>query len=99
MAKCYLCGVETPFALRLPGRWSELPPDKRGRLPYCKDHEADAFARRAAKTGTASLSAARDTSGAMAGGTEAPGHAGNASTGKRNARKRGVDPDQKGLFE
>ena len=53
MAKCFSCGAETPLALRLPGLWSELPPDKRGRLPYCKAHEADAFARRDAATAIA----------------------------------------------
>lgn len=99
VAKCYICGAETPLALRLPGRWSELPPDKRGRLPYCRDHEADAFARRAAKICTGGASAARDTGGAMAGGTKAPGYAGDAQAGKRNARKRGVNPNQGGLFE
>jgi hypothetical protein len=46
MARCFSCGVETPYALRLPGRYTELPEGKRGRLPYCKAHEADAFARR-----------------------------------------------------
>jgi len=37
------------MALRLPGLYSQIPTEKRGRLPYCAAHEADAFARRAAK--------------------------------------------------
>lgn len=52
MGKCFSCGIETPLAIRLPGLYSKLPSDKRGRLPYCRDHEADAVARRDRAIGT-----------------------------------------------
>jgi hypothetical protein len=51
VAKCFHCGAETPEALRHPGLYSQLPANKRGRLPYCPAHMADAFARRDAAIG------------------------------------------------
>lgn len=51
MAKCFACDVDTPLALRLPGILSDLPEGKRGRLPYCADHEREALARRDAAIG------------------------------------------------
>lgn len=100
MAKCFSCGIETPLALRLPGRWSDLASDKRGRLPYCADHEDDALARRSAKINvTRSGSGSEGNAGvAVAGSTEAPRHGADAPARKRNARERGINPDQGSLL-
>ncbi len=37
------------MALGLAAFRSQIPPDKRAKLPYCREHESDAFARRDAK--------------------------------------------------
>lgn len=46
MPKCFRCGIDTPLALRRPGPISGIPERQRGYLPYCLDHESEAFARR-----------------------------------------------------
>lgn len=65
MAKCFRCGAETPEALRHPGLYSQLQPDKRGRLPFCLAHQSDAYARRDAAIGTS-------RGGSAQGNTRAP---------------------------
>jgi len=52
VAICFHCGAETPHALRHPGLYSQLQPNKRGRLPFCLAHEREAYARRDAAIGT-----------------------------------------------
>ena len=49
--RCFACGIETPLAVRRVGHWSKLSADHRKRLHYCKEHEAEAIARRDAAQG------------------------------------------------
>lgn len=51
--RCFQCQRPTGLGLRHAGLRRDLPPDKRGYLPFCPDHEADAFARRDKATGKA----------------------------------------------
>jgi hypothetical protein len=67
MAKCFHCGAETPHAIRLPGIYSRLPAEKRGRMGFCLEHETDAFARRDAAIGTS-----RGDTGQIIAGTPQP---------------------------
>ena len=46
MARCNICGVETPLALGLPGSWADIPASKRGRVPFCPEHKDEIYARR-----------------------------------------------------
>lgn len=50
--RCFHCGALTPLRLRRAGLLSKLPTDQRGSLPYCRDHEAEALARRDKKFGS-----------------------------------------------
>ena len=99
MALCFLCGIETPLALRLPGIYSQLDPAKRGRLWHCKQHEPDAFARRDAKIGlgrSADHEPGESVSQGQAVGRKRGLETGRGGT-KRNAGQG--DAGQRSLFE
>ena len=59
MARCNICGVETPLALGLPGSWADIPASKRGRVPFCPGHKDEIYARRDRAIGTTSLDASQ----------------------------------------
>lgn len=52
--RCFVEGCQNPapYGLRQEGRYQDIPAEKRGKyLPYCREHERDAFERRAKALG------------------------------------------------
>jgi hypothetical protein len=63
--RCFVCNAPTALALSDPGPMSERK--RKGYLPYCSAHEADAFMRRDGRSNPARNHAAQ------------PGHGGSAA--------------------